>query len=73
MKLYKLETAKVTVTDGSISNGTGLSITVSVGTAASLSLSGASTTPIAGEADNLTITALDPGGNTALATPARRA
>ena len=65
IKLYKLETANITVTDGSISNGTGLSVTVSAGTATSLSLSAATTTPTAGAGDNLTITALDAGGNTA--------
>ncbi len=65
MTLYKAETAKVTVSDGSISNGTGLSVTVSPGPAASLSLAAATTTPTAGAADNLTITAKDAYGNTA--------
>jgi len=65
MRLYKVETAKVTVTDGSISNGTGVSVTVSAAGAKSLALSAASTTPTAGVADNLTITALDEFGNTA--------
>src|SRR4051795_13435558 len=40
-------------------------VTVSTGVATQLSLSAASTTPIAGVADNLTVTAKDAGGNTA--------
>jgi hypothetical protein len=66
MKLYKAETALVTVTDGSIDNGAGLSVTVAAAAAASFALQAASTTPVAGEADNLTITALDAFGNTAV-------
>ncbi len=65
MTLYKAETAKVTVSDGTINNGAGLSVTVSPSPAASLSLTAASTTPTAGAADNLTITAKDAYGNTA--------
>jgi hypothetical protein len=65
MTLYKAETASITVTDGSITNGGGLSVTVSPLAAASLSPSPASTTPTAGATDNLTITALDTYGNTA--------
>jgi hypothetical protein len=65
MKLYKAETALVTVTDGTINNGSGLSVTPVAVAAASLSLIAASTTPAAGEADNLTVTALDTYGNTA--------
>jgi hypothetical protein len=65
MTLYKAETALVTITDGSISNGSGLSVIVSAGTAASISLAAATTTPTAGTSDNLTITALDTYGNTA--------
>jgi hypothetical protein len=65
MKLYKAETAKLVVSDGTISNGAGLSVTVSSAAAKSVSLSAASTAPAAGEADNLTIAALDEFGNTA--------
>ncbi len=65
MKLYKAEAALVTVTDGTIGNGAGLSVTVAAAAAASFSLTAASTTPNVGEADNLTITALDAFGNTA--------
>jgi hypothetical protein len=66
MKLYKAEVASVTVTDGTIGNGAGLSVTVAAAAAASFSLAAASTTPTAGEADNLTVTALDAFGNTAV-------
>jgi hypothetical protein len=65
MKLYKAETASVTVTDGTFSNGSGLSVTVSAASAANLLLAAATTTPVAGAADNLTITARDSFGNTA--------
>ena len=66
MKLYKAEAALVTVTDGSISNGAGLSVTVAAAAGASFTLQAASIAPIAGEADNLTVTALDAFGNTAI-------
>ncbi len=66
MKLYKAETALVTVTDGTLTNGAGLSVTVAAAAAASFSLEAASVTPTAGEADNLTVTALDAFGNTAV-------
>jgi hypothetical protein len=65
MKLVKAETASITVSDGTISNGSGLSVTVAPAGAASLSLAAATTTPTAGVADNLTITAKDAFGNTA--------
>jgi hypothetical protein len=65
MVLYKAEAAKVTVTDGTLSNGAGLTVTASPGAAASLSLTATTTTPTAGVADNLTITAKDTYGNTA--------
>ncbi|MDQ6819061.1 MAG: hypothetical protein M3076_01775, partial [Actinomycetota bacterium] len=51
--------------DGTISNGTGTSVTVSPGSPAGLSLSAASTTPTAGSTDNLTVTSIDSYGNTA--------
>ncbi len=65
MTLVKAGSTSVTVTDGSITNGSGLAVTVSPATAASLTLAAATTTPKAGEADNLTITAKDAQGNTA--------
>ncbi len=67
MTLYDAQTASITVSDGTISNGAGLSVTVGPRAAASLSLSAQSTTPAAGAADNLTITAKDAYGNTATA------
>jgi hypothetical protein len=66
MRLYKAETANITVTDSTITNGTGLSVTVSpivTATASSLVLTAASTTPTAGVADNLAVKALDSFGN----------
>ena len=65
MTLYKTGAASITVTDGTLNNGTGLAVTVGAATASSLSLSAATTTPTAGAGDNLTITALDTYGNTA--------
>jgi hypothetical protein len=65
MTLVKAGSTSVTVSDGTIGNGSGLAVTVSPGSAASLSLSAASTTPAAGTADNLTTTAKDAYGNTA--------
>ncbi len=65
MRLYRAGTATITASDGSISTASGLAVTVSAATAASLALSAASSTPTAGAADNLTVTALDPYGNTA--------
>ncbi len=63
MKLYKAESAMITVSDGVISNGSGLPVTVGSASVASISLSVATTTPSAGAADNLTITGLDGYGN----------
>jgi len=65
MKLYKVEAAKITVSDGAINNGAGLPVTVSASAAASLSLGAATITPVAAAGDNLTITAQDAYGNTA--------
>jgi hypothetical protein len=66
MKLYKPEAAQITVTDGTVNNGAGLTVTVAAAAAASFSVTAASTAVTAGEADNLTITALDAFGNTAV-------
>jgi hypothetical protein len=62
-----VETVNITVADGSVTNGTGLSVTVAAGGPATLSLSAATTTPVAGAANNLSVTAaaLDAYGNTA--------
>jgi hypothetical protein len=68
MKLYKAETASITVSDGTLSNNANpLSVTVSPAAATSLSPAAETKTPVAGAADNLTITALDVYGNTATA------
>ena len=64
MTLYKAETANIVVSDGSINNGTGLPVTVSPLAVSKLALAAATTTPTAGAADNLTITAQDTYGNT---------
>jgi hypothetical protein len=65
MKLYKSGATSVKATEGSITTPTALPLTVSAGSAAKLGLAAATTTPTAGAADNLTITALDAYGNTA--------
>ena len=66
MKLYQAGPASIVVSDGTINNNAApLSVTVGLASTASLSLSAATTTPTAGAADNLTITALDTYGNTA--------
>jgi hypothetical protein len=64
MKLYKAETAKITVTDGSIGNGSGISVTVSPAAASAFTLPTPST-QTAGTPFNETLTALDAYGNTA--------
>jgi len=63
MKLYKAETAKITVSDGAIS-GTGASMTVGPASASSFSVPTPST-QTAGSPFELTLTALDAYGNTA--------
>jgi hypothetical protein len=63
MVLYKAETALVTVTDGTLSNGTGLSLTVVPGSTSAFSLP-TPATQTAGTSFNETITALDQFGNT---------
>jgi hypothetical protein len=62
--LYKAESTTLSAKDGSIGATSG-SFTVSPATAAGLSLSAASSTPTAGEADNLSIVASDAYGNAA--------
>ncbi len=65
MRLYKAETANITVKEGGSYTSSPLTVTVNPATISSLSLAAATTTPTAGDADNLTITALDAYGNTA--------
>jgi hypothetical protein len=67
MNMVKPGSASITVSDGSITNGSGLAVTVSPGAASVFVLAAATTTPTAGAADNLTITAKDAYGNTATA------
>jgi hypothetical protein len=64
MTLYKAETTSITVSDGSISNGAGLSVTVKPATASSFALP-TPATQTAGTAFNETLTAQDAFGNTA--------
>ncbi len=66
MKLYKSGATSLKVSDGTFTSAV-VTVTVAAATAVKLSLSAASTTPTAGAADNLTITALDTYGNTAAA------
>ena len=65
MRLYKAETASITVAEGGSYTSNALSVTVSPLGISALSLAAASTTPTAGAADNLTVTAKDTYGNTA--------
>ncbi len=67
MALYKVESATISATDGSISSSGSdrLSVTVSAGTATKFVITG-SPTQTAGATQNLTITAQDAYGNTAL-------
>lgn len=64
MTLYKAETASITVSDGSIGNGAGLSVTVKPASASSFALP-TPATQTAGTAFNETLTAQDAFGNTA--------
>jgi hypothetical protein len=64
MKLYEAETAHVVVKEGSLSNGTGLAVTVKAAATTKLALS-APTEATAGSAFNVTLTATDAYGNTA--------
>lgn len=66
--LCKAAAATLTVKEGStVTTPTGLSITASPATATKLSLTSSTATPVAGTGFNLTLTALDPYGNTATA------
>jgi len=66
MKLYKVETANISVGDGVISNaGNLLSVTVAPGAASKLAITAAVGTQTSGSANSLTITARDAFGNTA--------
>ena len=67
MKLYKSGATSIGASDGAISTATPLAVTVAAATAAKFAPTAASTTPTAGEIDNLTITAFDTYGNLATA------
>jgi hypothetical protein len=67
MKIYASGEADIMASDGTISTETPLEVTVSPLSASKFVLSATSTTPAAGEADNLTTTAQDTYGNTATA------
>ncbi|HEX4463961.1 MAG TPA: hypothetical protein VH042_04895 [Solirubrobacterales bacterium] len=65
MKLYARGEADVEANEGTISTSTPLELTVASATASKFVPTAADTSPTAGEADNLTITAIDAYGNTA--------
>jgi hypothetical protein len=67
MKIYRSGTAEVSASEGSISTPTPLLLTVSPGTATKFVLAAASSSPVAGAGDDLTITAQDTYGNVATA------
>ena len=64
MVLYKSGASTITVTDGSITNGTGTAVTVSPATAATFTVSNPGT-PTAGTSFTVTVTAYDIYGNVA--------
>jgi hypothetical protein len=65
MKLYKSGAAGISVGDGTLSTETPLAVTTAGATASRFLLAAESSTPAAGAADNLTITAQDAYGNVA--------
>jgi hypothetical protein len=67
LKVYRAGSANIAATEGSMTTPAPLALTVSPATTTAFSLTAASTTPVAGADDNLTIAAQDAYGN---ATPA---
>ncbi|HMJ73116.1 MAG TPA: hypothetical protein VK471_07135 [Solirubrobacterales bacterium] len=65
LTIYLAGVASITASEGSLTTPTPLALTVSPGSASKYGLAAATTTPAAGAADNLTITAQDAFGNTA--------
>ena len=65
MKLYAAGAAEIEASDGTLETEAPLSVLVTPGAATKITLSAATTTPVAGEADALTIAATDTYGNTA--------
>ncbi|HEY2715988.1 MAG TPA: hypothetical protein VGI73_07195 [Solirubrobacterales bacterium] len=63
--LYKVESASLKATDGTVTTPTGLSVTPVVGTASKFVLTSSTATPTAGTGFNFTTTAQDAYGNTA--------
>ncbi len=68
LKAYKAETASLQTTDGthstSTTGGSGVSVTVNVGSASAYRITAATSTPVAGQSDVLTIKRVDQYGNT---------
>jgi hypothetical protein len=67
MKLYKSGATAIAASDGSTATATPLEVTVAAAAAAKFVPTAVNPTPTAGEADNLTITAIDTYGNLATA------
>ena len=66
LTLYKVEEAHIKVKEGTLNNGTGLAMKVKAGEAKGFKLSApAPAEPEVGQAFNVTLTALDAGGNIA--------
>jgi hypothetical protein len=65
MKIYRSGVAEITATEGSITTPSPLVVTVSAGTASRFVLAAETTTPVAGAANDLTITTQDVYYNTA--------
>ena len=63
MKLYKAGAATISVTDGSIESEVDPTVTVAASSLSKLVLAPATTTPVAGAEDALTVTAADTYGN----------
>ncbi len=67
LKIYRAGAASVSATDGSLTTTDSLDLSVVSGAATKYTLAAATTTPVAGAGDDLTITALDTYGNIATA------
>lgn len=65
MKIYSSGVAEINASDGSVEDATPLLVTVTSGSATKFTVGAASTTPVAGEPDDLTVTAVDTYGNPA--------
>ncbi len=65
MTLYKAESPSITVSDGTATSAAPLEVTVTPAATAKFVIAATTTTPAAGETDNLTVTAQDTYGNAA--------